>query len=83
MTSSDTDLHLFLGRVEGKLDAVIASQAGLSQRITANEATSTAHGERLAVLETQKSTAKHLAALVISVIAMIATVAEHLKGWLH
>ena len=84
MTDSSNELHLFLGRVEGKLDAVISSQAGLSQRMSSQDAVLTSHAERIVTLETQKSSAKHVVALTISIFAVIASLFDHLTtGFLH
>lgn len=83
MTTSDYDLHLFLGRVEGKLDAVIASQTALASRLDKGES---AHGElrdRVTVLETRRSSLKDWAAHLMALLALALGALPHVKEFLR
>lgn len=83
MTSTDNELHLFLGRVEGKLDSVIAAQTVISTRLDRVDGARQALSERLSVLETRRTTISDWWALVISVCTALAVLYSNTKGLFH
>lgn len=83
MEPTTNELHLFLGRVEGKLDSVLAAQSAFGERLAKMEWGHVKVAERLTTLETGSTLSKHWAALFISVISMVTVAADHLKGLFH
>lgn len=76
MTSTDNDLHLFLGRVEGKLDLLVSSQSAATEKIGSLS-------ERVTSLEARRSAVKEWGAILVSLLAALAATYANLKGFFH
>lgn len=83
MSPTDNDIHLFLGRVEGKLDAVITTQASFTSTLERWDDRAAKLSERVTILETRRSVLKEWAALTLSVLATLAAVYANMKGLFH
>jgi hypothetical protein len=83
MTSTDNDLHLFLGRVEGKLDAVITAQAGFTASLERERDARQSLADRVAAVEVRRTTLKEWWALAISVLTACTVIYSNLKGLIH
>jgi len=77
------ELHLFLGRVEGKLDLLISNQTSLGERIAGVETSVSKANDRLTVLETRRTFGRESLALIISIMAASAAAFGQLKGFFH
>lgn len=82
MTASDNDLHLFLGRVEGKLDAVISQNVALASRIDKSESAAGDLRDRVTVLETRRSSLKEWAAHIMALAALLLGALPHIKEFI-
>lgn len=83
MMASDNELHLFLGRVEGKLDAVITAQASFTARLEREADARQSLSDRLAALEVRRVTVKDWWALLVSIGTACAVIYSNTKGLFH
>ncbi len=79
MTTTDTDLHLILGRVEGKLDLVVSTQAAVAARLERNEHHHADLRDRVTVLETRRVSLREWVASVMSAIALAFAAFPHIR----
>jgi hypothetical protein len=82
MTDPTNELHLFLGRVEGKLDAAIASLVSLGSHLSETDKAVARVSERVTVIESRLGFGRWLVPILISIAAVCATALDHLKGLL-
>lgn len=77
------DIQFTLGRVEGKLDALIASSAGLTDYVHDLVEDQNKLHTRVTVLETRRSLFKEWGAVMISIASAIAVLYGQFKGLFH
>lgn len=79
----NTELHQGLGRVEGKLDILIASQSSLADRVVKLGEGHAQHGERITALESRNTSLRSLVGIIIAIAAAAAAIFGNLRGFFH
>ena len=67
-------LHMAIGRLDGKIDIMLASQSSLSDRIAEVATKQGEHGERLVALETRSGSIKWSVPVFIAAVAAFAAI---------
>jgi hypothetical protein len=83
MGDPTNELHLFLGRVEGKLDAAIASLVALGTHVSETDKTVAKVSERVTIIEAKLESKRGLITILISIAAAAAAIWGNLKGHLQ
>lgn len=79
----NTELHQGLGRVEGKLDILIASQSSLADKVDGLTSGQSKHGERLTALETRNTQLHVFLGFAFAIIAAVTAIWADVKGFFH
>lgn len=73
--ASDSDLMLLLGRVEGKVDALVNLQSSTTQRVETIEHRQVSVEHRVTAIEAKAAGSKAWLAHLMSVAALVASIA--------
>ena len=79
---NSNELHLLLGRVEGKIDMVLGQQSVHSARIDAQDKRLTDFEARLTAIETTGNLGRANKSLLLSVASVFIAGVALVKGWL-
>ena len=81
--NNDNEIHLILGRVEGKLDSVLTNQTVFAIRISDVEKAIHPLSERIVILETRRSVVRDWIALAAAGAALLYSTWDHIKQVFH
>lgn len=83
MTDSNTELHLLLGRVEGKVDLILLAQKTDRDRIDTLEEQQRKTAQKVTSLEAKATSAKTWVSSVISALALLFSGLTYFKEHIH